>query len=72
MSVPMRVAADSRLDAGPPTMLFSTHTGGAVLPGFRQQYIVSPDGQTFLLNNIVEDKSSMPLTVLLNWRHREP
>jgi hypothetical protein len=44
---------------------FSTHIIGATLP-FKAQYAVSRDGR-FLINEIVE-KSTTPITLILNWR----
>jgi hypothetical protein len=35
---------------------------------FRQNYLVSLDGQKFLLSMPAEDPSTAPITVLLNWR----
>jgi hypothetical protein len=32
-----------------------------------QQYVVSPDGQRFLVNTLV-DQPTPPITILLNWR----
>jgi len=35
---------------------------------FPQQYAVSPDGQRFLMNNIIEEPT--PITIVLNWKAR--
>jgi Tol biopolymer transport system component len=56
-------------ETGAVTRLFMTHIGGAIQAAFRQQYVVSSDGQKFLMNNIVDETSTTPITVLLNW-HR--
>ena len=53
-------------DAAP---LFRTRVGGAVQDIQRQQYVVSPDGQQFLMNTIIEEATS-PITVILNWRKK--
>jgi len=68
MAVPMRFAANGQLiEVGAPTALFTTHIGGAVRGADRQQYMVSSDGQRFLMNTIMEEASS-PIIVLLNWK----
>jgi hypothetical protein len=46
--------------------LFTTRIGGAVQGVARQQYVVSPDGQRFLMN-AVPDELAAPITILLNW-----
>jgi hypothetical protein len=55
MAVPITMAG-ARIEAGKANALMSTD-GGA--------YGVSPDGQRFLLQEVVEDRS--PITILLNW-----
>jgi hypothetical protein len=35
--------------------------------GFRQQYVVSPDGQRFLINSLIPTAAA-PITLLLNWK----
>ena len=32
------------------------------------QYVVAPDGQRFLMNTVVEDANTSPITVVLNWK----
>ena len=34
----------------------------------RQQYAVSPDGQSFVMNSVVGEASASPITVILNWK----
>jgi serine/threonine protein kinase/Tol biopolymer transport system component len=66
MAAPIRFSANGRiLDVNAPVPLFATRVGPAVTNN-RQQYIVSPDGQRFLMNTLTEETS--PITVLLNWR----
>ena len=67
MSVPMRFVSDGTISAGAPVLLFSTHIGGALQGAGRQQYMVSPDGQRFLMNAITQDTAA-PITVVLNWK----
>lgn len=66
-SVPFGVSPSGEASIGEPTPLFITHLGGALQGMFRAQYEVSPDGQRFLMNTLVEEAAS-PLTILLNWR----
>ena len=35
---------------------------------YRQQYAVSPDGQSFVMHSVVGEASSSPITVILNWK----
>ena len=71
MAVPIRFASDGQaVDAGTPVPLFATHVGGAVLGLDRQQYIVSPDGQRFLMSVVPEDANPSPITVILNFKPR--
>jgi dipeptidyl aminopeptidase/acylaminoacyl peptidase len=71
MAVPVRWRPDSRLvDVGTPVPLFVTRIGGAVQASMvlRQQYVVSADGQRFLMGTVPEVTSSAPITVILNWK----
>jgi hypothetical protein len=68
MSAPITLSTDGHaLQPGTPVPLFMTHIGGAVQGTNRHQYMVSPDGQRFLMNNITEEATA-PITVILNWR----
>ena len=68
MAVPIRIASNGQtVEAGAPIPLFTTRVGGAVQGTNRQQYMVSPDGQRFLMNTIAEEAAS-PITVILNWK----
>jgi Tol biopolymer transport system component len=67
MATPITVASGGgALQPGTPVPLFMTHIGGAVQGTNRHQYMVSPDGQRFLMNSITEEATS-PITVILNW-----
>ena len=70
MAVPVRLDSPHHAaqfgDAAP---LFRTRVGGAVQDIQKQQYVVSPDGQQFLMNTIIEEATS-PITVILNWRKK--
>jgi serine/threonine protein kinase len=68
MAVPIHSASNSQaVEAGSPVPLFITHVGGALTYPNNQQYDVSPDGQRFLMNTIIEEAPS-PITVILNWK----
>jgi hypothetical protein len=61
-AVPVRVTANGALSLGSPKPLFQ-------LPAIRQlglQYVVSADGQRFLLNTQTAGPPS--IAVILNWR----
>jgi Tol biopolymer transport system component len=65
MSVPIRSAADGgAIEVGKPVPLFQTHIveAGASL----QQYVVSRDGNRFLI--VTTQETVAPMTVILNWR----
>ena len=67
MAVPIRTSSDGKtIEAGTPLPLFGTHVGGAVQGIFRPQYMLSPDGQRFLMSTVAEEAAS-PITVILNW-----
>jgi Tol biopolymer transport system component len=67
MAVPITPAKDvSALVAGRPMRLFQTRVGGPVQTNSRQQYMVSPDGQRFLMNTLAEETPD-PITVILNY-----
>jgi len=67
MAVPIRLdAAKQTIDAGQPVPLFMTRIGGPILSVSRQQYLVSPDGQRFLMNVISGQETTQPITLVLN------
>ena len=71
-AVPIQFASDSQsVQVGPPVPLFTTHVGGAVQqnPAVLRQYEVSPDGQRFLMNTVV-DGPAPPINVILTWKPR--
>jgi Tol biopolymer transport system component len=43
--------------------MFMTRIGGALQGMFRAQYAVAPDGRRFLMNTLVEEPSTPPLTI---------
>jgi Tol biopolymer transport system component len=65
MAVPVTFGDDGRsIDVGRPSALFQTRIGGDNI--VQKQYLVSPDGQRFLLDTPIG--GTPPITVLLNWR----
>jgi hypothetical protein len=63
MAVEVRKSAT--FQPGLPKILFVTRVTG--LADRRNHYAVSKDGQRFLVNTLVEEASSNPITVVLNW-----
>ena len=67
MAAPIQVRADGQLVVGIPVPLFATHVG-RVLSIFGAQYVVSADGQRFLMNTLVQEGRPTPIVVVLNWQ----
>jgi hypothetical protein len=67
MSVP--VGASPTFEGGVPVPLFKTKSfgGTAVVPGYKQEYCVSRDGQRFLVNSQVEERTTSTITIVTNW-----
>jgi hypothetical protein len=72
MSVPIAASADGRIDAGAPTALFTTNVGSTAVLKYHQQYVVAPDGQSFVMNSVAGQGGASPITVVLNWKPKEP
>jgi Tol biopolymer transport system component len=69
MAAPIRLDPKARaIEVGAPTALFMTRLGRGVQTSNRQQYIVAPGGQRFLMNAIPEAAMASALTVVLNWQ----
>jgi serine/threonine protein kinase len=68
MAVPVAFSPNGQsVKVGTPFRLFQTRIGGAnTLQG---EYLVSPDGQRFLLDTPIRDVTP-PITMILNWRPR--
>ncbi len=62
MAVPVNL--DGTFESGTPTQLFSTQVTSFLSP---DRYDVSADGQRFLVNSAVEETSTAPINVILNW-----
>jgi Tol biopolymer transport system component len=70
MAVSISLSRDGQsVEPGVPIPLFAPRVGGAVQALARQQYMVSDDGQRFLMNTIA-DEATRPITVILNWNPR--
>ena len=69
MAVPIRFAATgTTVEADAPLGLFATNVGSTAINTVRQQYAVSPDGQSFMMNSVLGEASASPITVILNWK----
>jgi Tol biopolymer transport system component len=69
MAVPMEVAANGQsINPGTPTPLFATRVGRTLVPGPNSGFVVSADGQRFLMNTVVPEGGAVPLRVILNWK----
>jgi Tol biopolymer transport system component len=67
VSVPFGGASNGQtVETGSPFPLFPARVGG-VQDISLQEYIVSPDGQRFLVDTALEEAAS-PITVVLNWK----
>lgn len=68
VAVPIRLGANSEtVEAGAPVPLFATRVGGWAA-GLGPQYVVSSDGQRFLMNKLTEEVVTSPITVIVNWK----
>jgi Tol biopolymer transport system component len=68
MAVPIRVTSDGKIaEAGTPLPLFATNASNAEDQA-RQHYMVSRDGQSFVVQSVPEEAAGPPITVMLNWK----
>ena len=66
MAVPINVG--SSLQAGNPRRLFEAAVSSNITPGItRNQYVVTGDGQRFLINQSVGKPSFFAITVVVDW-----
>jgi dipeptidyl aminopeptidase/acylaminoacyl peptidase len=71
MAVPIRVPSNGQaMEIGAPVPLFPTRVIGGAVNVLRQQYVVSPDGQKFLINTVPEDSGSSRITIILNLKSK--
>jgi serine/threonine protein kinase len=70
MAVPIRPGSDGKpIKPGKPARLFPTRLGSPVGTFWNTaQYLVSDDGQKFLMNTVIEEEGSSPIEIILNWR----
>jgi serine/threonine-protein kinase len=62
MEVDVNTDSD-RFDKGTPRILFDAPLANPL----RNAYLVSPDGQKFLVNARIETKDALPMRLVLNW-----
>jgi hypothetical protein len=65
----MTIATGTKLNAfqpGSPVALFMTHVPAGGLTGDRNHFVVDRGGR-FLINNLVDEANTHPVTVVLNW-----
>ena len=71
MAVPIRRSSQGNaITPGQPVPLFDANVG-LVVPlqsGHSEAWTLSRDGQSFLMNTVVERASAPPITIILNWR----
>ena len=61
------INAGVTFEAGKPTTLFETKIPLTSLTGDRNNFLVSADGQRFLINSLADERNTKPLTLVLNW-----
>jgi len=65
MAIPLHFASNGQtVEPGTPLGLFRAN----LPPNARQEYMVSPDGQSFVMNSAPERTGASPVTVILNWK----
>ncbi|NOT27887.1 MAG: hypothetical protein HOP16_17520 [Acidobacteria bacterium] len=70
MTVPVQASTDGRsLELGEATPLFPVRifNGAVQTGGLGSQYVVSPDGQRFLVVSLTDDASPSQITPIENW-----
>src|SRR5262245_24920013 len=69
IAVPIRFSSNGQsVELGAPATLFQTQVGDAWQGVTGPQYMVSPDSQRFLMDTVVEEPVTSPITILLNWK----
>ena len=59
------VKPGATFEAGVPKLLFDTRV--LTSTDFRNHYVVSADGQRFLINSIIEERGAIPISIVKNW-----
>ena len=71
MTVSIRATrTDSPVVLGTPQALFPTNVGTTAPNTNRHQYMVSSDGESFVMNSVPEPSAASPLSIVLNWKPR--
>ena len=60
-------SATTTFEAGRPAVLFQTRIPQTGIADERNNYLIHPDGQRILLNNLLDEGRSAPLVLVLNW-----
>jgi len=73
MAVSVRIDPKTQvIEAGPPELLFRPRLPGNLLQdNSRPQYMVSRDGQRFLVNIVPETSSASPINIIFNWKPKQ-
>ena len=66
MAVRIRIDSAVNVDVGTPVPLFATQVGRAPQGNYSRHYMVSQNGQRFLVDTLKE--VTLPITVILNWK----
>jgi serine/threonine protein kinase len=61
------IAPDGPFQAGVPTRLFQTHTSPTTRAIVGRQYVVTADGQRFLINQLGLQPAESRISVVINW-----
>ena len=74
MAAPIRLnSAATTIEPGVPMVLFRPSNPGRVMASnFKAQYAVSRDGQRFLINTVLAEATTSPITLILNWKATAP
>jgi Tol biopolymer transport system component len=66
MAASIQMQANGQSVVGIPVPLFGTRIGRVITP-VGTQYVVSPEGQRFIMNTVVGHISPTPIRVIVNW-----
>ena len=67
MAVPIHLVPGAAPEIGSAVGLFATRVGSTATNVYKQQYVVSSDGQSFVLNSTIGYTNASPISVILNW-----
>ncbi len=63
MAVDVKIGAT--FEASVPKPLFDTRA--LTVTDFRSHYVVTAEGQRFLINSLIEETNAAPISVVVNW-----